>query len=729
MHSSRRTFLKTAGCLTIGFSLGVRVASRASPLFPGLQELPQDLQRNPAINAWLEVLADGRVRVLTGKMELGQGIRTAVAQLAAEELDMDLSRVDVLLAETGRTPDEGYTTGSNSIESSGLSVRYAAAAAKQQLLELAAKKMNVPVAELTISNGMVVPEKGGRGLSFSELLDGRQLTGEVREPVVLKARDLHRVVGRAVPRDEVAGMVCGKPLYVHDLDFPGMVHARVLRPPSYGGRLLSFDEQAVRKEVPGFLKTVVDGSFLAVIATSEYHAIKAQQLLRENAKWADGPSFPKVGRGQLPGYLMSLPVQTERVGEKGSMKTPVAGSTLQARYSKPYIMHGSIGPSCAVALYDKDELHVWTHSQGVYPLRETLSNLLQQPVEKIHVKGVPGAGCYGHNGADDAAADAALLAVAYPGKHVRVEWSREDEHAWEPYGSAMVMELEAWLDGSGRISHWQYTLWSDTHGTRPGGNADNLLPARYLAKPFTGEPSGYSGGATRNAEPYYTIPNQQVDVHFFRGPLRVSSLRGLGAYGNLFAIESFMDELAEKAGKDPYTFRLLHLDDERAKDVVRKLREITQDGPQGEKMATGMAFSRYKNGGAYCAVAARVSVDEETGVVRVLKMWAVVDAGEVINPDGISNQIEGGMVQSASWTLLEQVRFDEKQVTSRHWGAYPIFRFGQDPEVEVVVLERPTDGPLGAGEAAQGPAAAAIVNAVYRACGKRVRDLPVMPLK
>jgi CO/xanthine dehydrogenase Mo-binding subunit len=341
---------------------------------------------------------------------------------------------------------------------------------------------------------------------------------------------------------------------------------------------------------------------------------------------------------------------------------------------------------------------------------------------------VPGAACFGHNGADDVAAEAALLAMAVPGKYIRLEWSRTEEHTWEPYGSAMLMKVAATLDTTGKISHWQYDLWSDTHGTRPGGgDAANLLPARYLEKPFLSEPSGYSGGAYRNSEPYYTIPNQRVMTHFFKGPLRVSSLRSLGAYANIFAIESFMDELALKANKDPYAFRLLHLEDERAIAVLRQLQTLVPATATTPGTGIGIAFARYKNSAAYCAVAARVRVHD--GQVSVQKMWAVIDAGEVINPDGIKNQTEGGMVQAASWTLQEQVKFDEHHIISRDWTTYPIFSFRQAPDVEVAIIERPTEKPLGAGEAVQGPAAAAIANAVYQACGKRVRDLPILPEK
>jgi CO/xanthine dehydrogenase Mo-binding subunit len=724
MQTSRRTFIKTTGSLTIGFCLGgERFSSLAGAPAPSLSGAPipplPSQNEYATIDAWLEVLADGRIRVFTGKIELGQGISTAVAQVAAEELNMEMSQVEVTMAETGRTPNEGYTAGSNSIESSAMSIRRAAAAAREQLLELAGKKLNIPPTELQIQKGKISTKDSSHTATFADLLEGRQLTGEVPAQVKLKPKEAYTLVGKAIPRDDVDRIVKGDPVYVHDLRFPGMVHARVVRPPVYGAHLLHGEE------VPGILKTVINGSFIGVIATSEYQAIQAQTLARSTAKWSNGPALPKVDAD----YLQSLPSNKEQVISKGAQ---TANPTLKTRYFKPYIMHGATGPSCAVALYDDATLHVWTHSQGVYPLRESLSKMLHISPDAIHVKGVPGSGCYGHNGADDVAADAALLAMAYPGKHIRVQWTREEENAWEPYGSAMVMEIAASLDKiSGRITHWKHDLWSDTHGARPGGNADNLLPARYIEQPFLKKPSGFSGGAYRNAVPYYSIPNQQVTAHFFDGPLRTSSLRSLGAYANLFAIESFMDELAEKAGKDPFEFRLMHLEDDRAREVVERLRDLTRGQP------VGMAFSRYENTKSYCAVAAQVVIGAGNAghpdgaghpagaIPRVQKMWAVIDAGEVINLDGIKNTIEGGMVQSASWTLYEEVKFNEHGITSLNWNTYPVSRFPQAPEVEVVVIDRPTEKAVGAGEAAQGPAAAAIVNAIYRASGKRIRSLPV----
>ena len=665
------------------------------------------------------MLANGNVRIFTGKAELGQGIRTAIAQVAAEELDLEMDNVEVMLAETERTPDEGYTVGSGSIEQSAMAVRFASAAARMKLTELASKKLNVPVEEIIFTNGKVYAKNGGNPLTFADLLEGKQLSGNVPPTVTLKPRQNYKLVGKAVPRDDIKAMVRAEHVYVQDLRFPGMVHARVIRPPSYGAALKKFDEQYVKKRVPALLKTVRNGNFLAVIAADEHDAIRAQKSMAFSAVWSS-PKMIADSEKNIKEFIKKQPAQPERVHETG--KLSVESFTHTAQYYKPYIIHGSIGPSCSVALWDKEKLHVWSHTQGVYPLREAIAGLLHMPEENIHVKGVPGSGCYGHNGADDVSADAALIAIQFPGRHVRVQWSREEEHAWEPYGSAMIMEAAATLDGAGKIINWKYDLWSDTHSTRPGGKAENLLAARYINNPLTPGDKGYIGGATRNSQPYYTIPNQQINSNFFKGPLRVSALRSLGAYANIFAVESFMDELAEKAGKDPFEFRLMHLDDERAKAVVIKLREMTKDQQTSPGTGLGIAFSRYKNSAAYCAVAALV---ETSPALRLIKMWSAIDAGEVINIDGIKNQTEGGMIQSASWTIKEQVKFDGKRITSSDWGAYPILRFNETPEVEVEVLNRPDEEALGAGEAAQGPASAAIVNAIYRANGKRVRDLPV----
>ena len=727
-QASRRDFLRTMGCVTIGFPL---LGSCGSP--GGQQnamtdqQLPGSLRNDPKINAWIEVLENGHVRVLTGKIELGQGIQTAIMQVAAEELDMTMDRVEIVMAETGRTPNEGYTAGSRSIETSAMAVRYAAAAAREKILNLASKKMGENPDDLRLKDG-IISGKTNQSMSLQEVLEGRQIEDEVHLPVKLKNKEHYQVVGKAIPRREIEKMVKGESLYVQDLRFSGMVHARMIHPRGYGAKLLGVDKSSIQS-MPGLLKIVEDGSFLGIIAEEEYQSVLMWEQLKKATKWSDPDKLP-VGQS-LKEYIRSLPSDSHVDKETGNYAQALDRATVvhKASYSKPYVMHAANGPSCSVALFEGGKLHIWSHSQGVYPLRESIAKMLKMNVADIHIKGVPGSGCYGHNGADDVSAEAALLAVNYPGKHVRLQWMRDDENGWEPYGTFMIMDLEAGLHKNGKITGWQYDLWSDAHGARPGGNPGNLLPAQYLKNGFQAADGGFRGGATRNAEPYYTIANQQLRSHIFHGPLRTSSLRSLGAYANIFAIESFMDELAEKADKDPIEFRKMHLSDKRALDSLKKLNEMTNAVKPGAGEGLGFAFSRYKNTASYCSVAALVNVDKSSGHIQVKKMWAAIDAGEVINTDGLKNQTEGGMVQSASWTLKEAVKFDNDHITSLDWITYPIFRYLDIPETKVKVLDRPSEPPAGAGESAQGPAAAAVANAIYQACGIRVRDLPISPEK
>jgi nicotinate dehydrogenase subunit B len=718
MATSRRSFIKSAGSLTILFSLN-RTGLLAS-FFADDPELPAILRRVPAVNAWLEVLANGSVRVFTGKVEIGQGLCGAIAQVTAEELDIQLSQVEVVIADTRRTPNEGFTGASSSTENSVLSVRYAAATARRELLELASKKLGVSSEDLQMQNGKVSPKSGSHSLTFFELLDGKKLQSEVKLPLTLKPKDQYRISGKSVPREDFKRMIIGKEEYLHDLRFPGMVHARTVRPPSYDATLVGFDEKTLRSAVPSLLTVVKDGSFLAVLCEDEYQAVKAQRLLTAQVKW----SMPDISAQvkPTPEYFKNLTAQSRTV-KTAPTPFPESNASIKASYFKPYVMHGSIGPSCAVAIYDAGVLQVWTHSQGAYPLRETFSKLLNISSAQIHVTCMRGAGCYGQNGAEDAAAEAALIAVAYPGKHIRLQWTREEEHAWEPYGTAMCMDLEAILNKDGSIAHFRSSVWSDTHYIR--GNPEYLSAANYLATPFKRKPNPVSSGGYRNADLYYSVPNQTVTAHFFNGPLRTSNLRSLGAYANIFAVESFMDELADKAKIDPFAFRLMHLNDIRAKEVLTRLKAMIRSLPKGKNTGIGIAFSRYKNTAAYSAVAAQVMVHPVSFKKTLKKMWAVVDVGEVISLDSVINQVEGGMIQAASWTLFEEVKFDGQTVQSRNWGSYPIIRFNDIPEVEVEVISRPKEKLQGVGEIAMGVAAAAITNAIALACGKRVRNLPV----
>ena len=547
--------------------------------------------------------------------------------------------------------------------------------------------------------------------------------------VVLKDPAGYAVMGQPVQRVDIPAKVTGGAAYVQDMHLPGMVHARAIRPPRYGATLVSLDSTPI-EAMPGVIKLVRDGSYLAVIAEGEWQAITAMRAVQQAAVWTGGQAMPD--QSVIFDTIQSLPAQdTVILDRKADAAVPVR--TLRARYLRPYGMHGSIGPSCAVAHWADGQMTVWTHTQGVYPDRAALAELLQMPLEAVRCIHTEGSGCYGHNGADDAAADAALLAQALPGRPVRVQWMREQENTWEPFTPAMVAEAQASLAADGSIVDWQYAMWSNTHNMRPG-NGGRLMPSWARSAPLVPSPPmpipQPEGGGDRNGIPLYDLPVAHIVSHFIpEMPLRVSAMRGLGAYTNVFAIESFMDELAEAAGIDKVAFRLKHLSDGRARDVIeRAAREFgwAQAASLPEGHGRGFAFARYKNLGAYAAVALEVAVERETGRIRVVRAHCAVDSGQVVSLDGIRNQIQGGLVQSASWTLYEAVTYGSGGITSRDWGSYPILRFQAVPEqVAVHVIDRPGQPFLGTGEATQGPTAAAIANALADAMGVRIRELPL----
>ena len=721
---SRRDVL--AGALVLSFSLrGPSLAQQQEPA--SKPPLPGSLKKAPMLDSWIRIDADGTVTVFTGKCEIGQGVKTALIQVAAEELEIDPHAIHLVTADTARTANEGFTSGSNSMKDSGTAIRNAAAQVREMLIGVAAERLGVAADQLRAQSGAVIGPDNRR-ISYGELVAGDVLHVTAEPTSRLKAPDTLKAIGKSMPRIDIPGKVTGGISYVQDLRLPGMVHARVVRPPSYDARLQSLDSILVEK-TPGVIKIVRDGSFLAVIAEPEFQAITAMHALAAGAKWDVATKLPD--ERDIFRVLESLPAEDHVIADKHTFAAPAA-RTLDVVYRRPYQLHGSVGPSCAVASFDGDTLTVWSHAQGMFPLRKAIAEMLHLPDDKVRCIHMEGAGCYGHNGADDAAADAALLARALPGRPVRVQWMREQEHQWEPYGPAMLSRARASLDTNGNIVDWQYEVRSNTHSTRPPG-AGQLLAARHLEQPFTPKPPEIipqpEGGGDRNSIPLYTLPNVRVLHHFVPDmPLRVSAQRGLGAYHNIFAIESFIDELATAAGADPVEFRLRHMQEARARKVIETVAE--RFGWSSSRLAKGrgrgFAFARYKNLAAYCAVAIEVEVEHESGRVRLGRAVAAVDSGQAVNPDGIANQIQGGIVQSASWTLYESVRFNQTRILSQDWSTYPILRFGNVPEsVEVHVIDAPGEPFLGTGEAAQGPTAAAIANAVANATGMRIRDLPL----
>jgi len=726
------------------------------PAVPERRTLPGSLAANPRLDTWLTFAPDGIVTLRIGKVELGQGILQVLAQVAADELDVPPGAIRIATATTVSGPNEGITAGSRTLEESGEAIRQACAEARALFLDAAAVRLGVPAEALDVRDGRIIGGPVER--SYADLAADVDLAREATGAALPKATGQLRVVGRDHgPRIDLPARVFGETLFVHDLVLPDMAFGRVVRPPAYGARLESVDEAAVAA-LPGVLAVVRDGSFLGVVAGREEQAARAAEALAAAARWSAGPSLPD--EASVSAALLAGPSEDTVARDDPAPDLAALGATVhEAVYSKPYTAHASIGPSAAVARFrgaaagetagpvplagtpaDPDPadgaplLEVWCHSQGIHPLRGDLARVLGLPPEQVVVRHVDGAGCYGHNGADDAALDAALLARAVAPRPVKLLWTRADELGWEPYGSAMVVRVRAALTPAGEIARWEHDLWSDSHSTRPGkGPGTSLLAARYLADPVPVAPHNDTplpaGGSHRNSLPIYRIPSQRVVRHLVEGPLRVSALRSLGAYANVFAIESTMDELAMACRLDPVTFRLRHLDDPRATAVIEAAVEASGWQPgraggsgAGEGAGRGLGFARYKNVGMYCAVVAEVTVEPD---LRVTRAWAAVDVGRVVSPDGVRNQVEGGILQATSWTLKERVRFDRTGVTSRSWETYPILTFAEAPAVEVVLLDHPDQPSKGAGEGAQGPTAAAIGNALVDALGLRVRDLPL----
>jgi nicotinate dehydrogenase subunit B len=725
----RRRVLAGGGALIVSFSLADAFAQdQSAPAAAPAPSPPGSLKDAPFLDSWIRIDADGSITAFTGKAELGQGFKTAFQQIAAEELDVSFASLKVVTADTRRTANEGYTSGSHSMQDSGTAIQNAAAQARGLLIAEAARRLDLPAENLRTENGAVIAPDGRR-LGYGDLVAGDMLHVQAQPTSKLKDPATYKVMGQPLQRVDIPAKVTGGAAYVQDMRLPGMVHARVVRPPSYRAQLTECDTSAVEK-LPGVVKVIRNGNFLAVVAEREFQSIKAMAALSSAAKWRETPNLPK--QHDLLSLLTGLPSQDSTILERGD-PSAVGQRTLEATYTRPYQSHGSIGPSCAVAQSVNGAMTVWTHTQGVYPDRQGIAEMLRVPLASVRLIHVEGSGCYGHNGADDAAADAALIARELPGVPVRVQWMREQEHSWEPFGPAMVTKLKASLDGNGAISAWNFEVWSNTHSMRPGG-AGSLLAAQHMAQPFavpTPKPIPLpEGGGDRNAIPIYKFPNARVVHHFIPAmPVRVSAMRALGAYHNVFSIESFMDELAGIAGADAVEFRLKHLDDPRGRDVIEKAAQgfgwrKGQKAPQDRGF--GFAFARYKNLAAYCAIATEVEVNRETGRPRLVRAVAAVDSGQVVNPDGLINQIEGAIVQSMSWTLYESVTFDDTRITSIDWQTYPILRFNSVPEsIEVHIINRPGLPFLGSGETGQGPAAASIANAIADATGKRLRNLPL----
>ena len=724
---SRREALFASGALVVSFSLAGTLEQATAQAVTKPVALTE-------VDSFLAIDKSGKVTAYAGKVDLGTGVYTALKQIVADELDVPMNRIELIQGDTLLTPDQGKTWASISIQIGGMQLRQAAAAARAALVDQAAKTLGVPDAQLAVADGVI--SGGGKKVSYAELIGGKSFSIKLdpKQPVKEKDPKNYKLVGKPVARLDIPDKLTGKFTYMQDFRVPGMLHGRVVRPPAIGAKLESVDESLI-KNVPGIVKVVRDSDFLGVVAVSEWAAIRGARELK--ATWSKAETLPD--QDKLWDYVRSTKVVkdevTSNVGNTSEAMGKDDAKTLKATYDFAIHTHGSIGPSCAVAEFKDGKLTSWSASQATHALRGQLAQMFALAPENVRCIYVDGAGCYGRNGHEDAAADAALLAKAV-GKPVRVQWSRADEHGWDPKGPPTLIDLRAAMDAAGNVTAWE----SEFFVPQAGPGLDVPLTAATLAG-MPQLPVPFPGNIHQDsAIPYKFASVKTIVRRLETTPLRPSWIRTPGRMQNTYANESFIDELAAAADMDPLDFRIKYLDpaDKRGMALLQRLAQFAnwQKRPSPQKSTSGnvakgrgMSYVKYELVRTYVGVVAEVEVDRSTGEISVPKFYLVHDCGQIINPDGLKNQLEGCVVQTVSRTLIEELKFNRSQVTSLDWDSYPILKFPRVPEIVIDLIDRPTEKPWGAGEPAASVIPSAISNAVFDATGVRLRSIPYTPAK
>jgi CO/xanthine dehydrogenase Mo-binding subunit len=721
LHTSRRELLKAGGALVVAFSVG-----------PGIDALAQGAATAKSVtldqvDTFLAIDGKGAVTLYAGKVDLGTGVRTALAQIVAEELDVPLASVTLVMGDTALTPDQGATYGSQSVQTGGMQIRQAAATARSALLGQAAQRLGVDPGDLAVVDGIIRAKAGGAGIAYADLIGDRNFTLKVNAAVQTKAPADFKIVGKSIARADIPEKLTGRFTYMHDLRVPGMLHGSVVRPPALGATLESVDEASI-KDIPGIVKVVRDGNFLGVVTQTEWAAARAARELKTT--WSKSETLPDEKK--LWEHVRATKIVKDDVTSNvGDVVAAMAGEgkTLSATYDFTIHTHGSIGPSCAISEFQGGKLTSWSASQATHNLRKQLAKMFGLPVDDVHCIYVDGAGCYGRNGHEDAAADSAMLARAV-GKPVRVQWSRADEHGWDPKGPPTLIDLRAKLDASGNVTAWQSEFFI------PQGAAGtvDLVAATLSDKPVDNMMS--PGGITGDSAIGYKIPNIKTVCHRLETtPFRPSWIRTPGRMQNTFANECFLDEIATAANVDPLELRVRYSDpaDTRGLDILDRLGKLAKwdKRPSPRKDASGnivkgrgVSYVKYELTRTYVGAVAEVEVDRAMGDVRVTRVYVVHDCGQIINPNGVKAQIEGNVIQTVSRTLKEEVTFDRSMITSLDWASYPILRFPELPEIEIELIDRPTEKPWGAGEPTAAVIPSAISNAIFDATGARLRSVP-----
>ena len=717
---SRRDFLRAGGALVVGFTLGppadAQSGSRGEPA-GGARILDTG-----EVDGFVAVHADGSVTIYSGKVDLGQGLRIAIPQMAAEELGIGVERIQMVEGDTALTPDQGPTAGSSGIMRGGVQIRQAAATARETLIALAAARSGKPASDFDTAGGEVRPKSGERGIGFAELVGDRRFGLKVDPKAKLRDPASYTIVGKPLARPDLPGKISGRHMFVHDFKLDGMLHGRVIRPPASGATLVAVDEASI-SAIPG-ARVVRIKDFVGVVAGSEWDTISAARMLK--LRWSE--SAPLMGAAAVRGWMRSGPFEgDETLVKKGDARQALAGMTkLAAEFYWPLQSHASMGPSCAVAAVHDGKATIWSASQATHRFRETIAKALALRKDAVRVVYLDGSGCYGMNGHDDAAADAALLSNAI-GRPVRVQWSRQDEHGWDPKGPPQLLALEGAVGSDGRITAWRTEMWIP----KATASLPNMPLLALDAAGIAQTPGITTGLISQNGDPPYAVPHQEVVVHWLKSsPLRPSNFRAPGKVANCFAVESFTDMLAAAARRDAVEFRLQGLSDPRGIEVIRRAAALIGWQPRPSPAAPtagrgrGFAYVHYKHNESYVATAMEVDVDKASGAIHVRRVACAHDCGLVINPATLKAQIEGNILQTLSRTLLEEVAFDRARVTSVDWASYPILRFPDVPEILIEIIDRPQEPPLGAGEASATPVPAALANAVYDAVGARLTTVP-----
>lgn len=746
---SRREFVKDTAGLVIGFRL---FGSSAVAQVLGQQTTFNGDPLPTQLDSWLHIGSDGVITVYTSKVDLGTGVLTALSQVMAEELDVSFRRIHMITGDTAQTVDQSQTSGSRTLHKAGPQLRQAAAAGRQELLKLAAARLDAPVAQLVVNDGLVsVSGSPSKSVTYWELLGNQRFnvtitatgTGtamKVAPEYPAKNPKDYKIVGTSIPRVDLPAKFTGEFTYSADVRIPGMLHGRIVRPSHTITTPEDVDESSIQ-HIPGIVKVVKQGRFVGVVATTEWAAIKGAETLQ--VKWSPAPAKLPANRDELYRYLKDTPtIKNQVVADKGNVESAFsrAKQVFEATYHWPFQMHGMIGPSCAVADVKPDHATVWAGSQGTHRTRKAVADLLGLPQKNVRIVYAEGSGCYGRLCPDDVAEDAAVLSRAV-GKPVRVQWMRHEEHAWEPKGSAQLTTVKAGVDEQGNIIAWDFMDRYFPYTAEPNSPllASTQTGLKYTGQGFPG--NGYDYGVAAGGD-LYAFEHQRVQcpvipwVQNEESQLRTCNLRAPGAVGRAFASESFIDEVASRLRIDAVQFRLrCPRNDKRTADVLlaaakkagwaERPSPAPAASPGTNLMGRGVAISN--RDGTIVAAVAEVEVDRSTGKIRVQRVTLAHDCGLIANPDGLRNQIEGNVIQGVSRALFEEVRFDESGVQNLDWNSYRTARFEDIPEVEIVLISRPELGFLGAGETAIVPVPAAIANAVFDACGARVRDVPLTP--